>query len=113
MENNTDATKMEACPLNMDAEWCPFVNERADKAEQSRQKKVSWAEQQKAKRLAERRARRFMSAFALAVALIVAGAIGLNYVDGFPVWLAAAVAMGGMTIYSFVVGWLFGHRARQ
>lgn len=124
---------MEACPLSMDAEWCPLVNSRADKAEENRQKQIeqeqtlkekrmaeearqrqaAWEEEQKARELTEKRARRFMSAFALALALIVAGGVGLNFIDGFPMWIAISVAVSGMVIYGFVIGWLFGHRARR
>lgn len=124
---------MEACPLSMDAEWCPLVNSRADKAEENRQKQIeqaqtlkekrmaeearqrqaAWEEEQKARELAEKRARRFMSAFAMALALIVAGGVGLNFIDGFPMWIATSVAVSGMVIYGFVIGWLFGHRARR
>ena len=104
---------METCPLSMDAEWCPLVNNRADKAEEDRRKHSNWLEQQEAKRRAELRAQRIMRVLAMALALIVAGGIGMNYVEGFPMWIAVSIAGGGMAIYCFVIGWLFGNRARR
>ena len=104
---------METCPLSMDAEWCPLVNSRADRAEEKRKQRLNWAEQQKANRKTERRVRRAMNAVALALALITGGGIYLNYVEECPVWIAVSVAVGGVTILAFVLGWIFGHRARR
>lgn len=82
-------------------------------AEEARKKRAAWEEGQRAKKLVEKRARRAMNAMALALTLIIAGGIYLNYVDGFPMWIAATVAVGGMSILAFVIGWIFGHRARR
>lgn len=124
---------LEACPLSMDAEWCPLVNSRADKAEENRQKQIEreqtlkekrmaeearqrqlkWQEEQEAKRRTERRTRLAMNAVTVALALILAGGIILNYVDGFPIWVSCSMAVGGIAILEFVIGWICGHRARR
>ena len=110
---DNDKEMAEATTDWQSAEWDTQVNGRADKADEDRQKKLSWAQQQKANRQAEKRARRAMNAVAVALALIAAGGIYLNYVEGFPVWIAASVAVSGIAILAFVIGWICGHQARR
>lgn len=104
---------MEPRPLDTTGGWEKQVNGHHAKKVADGQKKISWAEQQKANRRAEKRANRAMNAVALGLALIVAGGVYLNYVDGFPIWVAASVSVCGMAIFSFVIGWICGHRCRR
>lgn len=113
MENKMEELVMEPRPLNTTGGWETQVNGKADEVEADGRRRISWAEQQKANRRAEKRARRAMNAMAMALALIVAGGVYMNYVDGFPIWIAASVSVGGMAILSFVIGWIFGHRCRR
>ena len=103
---------IESRPQDSNDGWEQQVNGNADRAEETRQKRIAMAEKREAVRLIEKRARRFMNAVAFALALIISGGVYLNYVDGFPVWIAASVAVGGIAILAFVIGWICGHRAR-
>lgn len=84
-----------------------------ERAEEARKRQLAWEEQKKAARRAEKRASRVMNATAFGLALIVAGSVYMNYVDGFPIWISEAVSVGGMSILSFLLGWIFGYRARR
>lgn len=103
----------ESRPLDTCGGWEKQVNGRADEVEAEGRRQMTWAEQQEANRRAAQRIQRIMSLLALAVALIVAGGVYLNYVDGFPVWIAASVAVTGIAMLFFVVGWIFGHKSRR
>ena len=103
----------ESRPLDISGGWEKQVNGRADEIEAEGRRRISWAEQQEANRRATQRIHRLMSLFALAVALIIAGGVYLNYVDGFPLPVAAGVAVAGNSLFMFLVGWLFGHKARR
>ena len=104
---------IESRPLDMTGEWDKQVTDRAARREEDQKQQRNRADQQKANRKVERRVRRAMNAVALALALITGGGIYLNYVEECPVWIAVSVAVGGVTILAFVLGWIFGHRARR
>ena len=97
-------------PMSMDAEWSELVNSRADKAEEERQRRMSWAERQRASRMAQ--AHRMLNVVAAALGMIAAGGIFLND-SAFPLWIGASLAMGGVTTLAFVVGWVFGHKGTR
>lgn len=103
----------ESRPLDISGGWEKQVNGRADEVEAQGRRQMSWAEQQEANRRAAQRIQRLMSLFALAVALIVAGGVYLNYVDGFPIDIAVCIVAFGNSLLMFLVGWLFGHQARR
>ena len=133
MENNMEELVIETQPTDKEDAFAPEVERNAQRAkierlrreaqeeemrarersEEARKRQLAWEEQQKAARRAEKRARRAMNATAFGLALIVAGSVYLNYVDGFPIWISASVSVGGMAILSFLLGWIFGHRARR
>lgn len=104
---------IESRPLDMSGEWEKQVNGRADEAEADRLRHLDWEKKQKANRRASQRIQRLMSLFALAVALITAGGVYLNYVDGFPLEIAVSVVVFGNSLLMFLVGWIFGHKARR
>lgn len=103
---------IESKPLDMTGGWDEQVNGKADKVEGNRKARISWAEQQKARKVAERRARRLMYSIMLGLALIVAGGITMNYVEGFPFPFAVGLATLGVAVYMFAIGWILGHKAR-
>ena len=128
MEKKMEELKNTSRPLDNNGGWETQVNGRADekKAEEQRriiswaeqqkaeeQRRISWAEQQKAKHIAEKRIRRIMNLIAFALALIVGGGIYLNYVEGFPIYIAAAIIVIGNSLLWFVLGWIFGHKERR
>ena len=112
MSEKMEAFMNEPRPLSMDGEWSPCVDNRADRAEADRKKRISWAEQQKANRKAERRARRILYGIMVGLGLIVFGGVCMNYVEGFPFPAATAIAIVGVAAYMFTVGWVIGHRTR-
>lgn len=112
MEIKMEASVNEPRPLSMDGEWSPCVNNRADRAEADRKERISWAEQQKANRKAVRRARRLLYGVMIGLALIVFGGVAMNYVEGFPLPAATAIAIVGVAAYMFTIGWIIGHRTR-
>lgn len=103
----------ESRPLDTCGGWEKQVNSRADEVEAEGRRRLSWAEQQEANHRAAQRIRRLMSLFALAVALVVAGGVYLNYVDGFPVGIAVCIVVFGNSLLMFLIGWIFGHKARR
>lgn len=99
-------------PLSMDGEWSTCVNNRADRAEADRKERISWTEQQKAKRKAVKRAKWIMFGFMFGLALIVFGGVAMNYVKGFPFPMAVGLTILGVAAYMFTVGWVIGRRTR-
>lgn len=110
MREKMEELVMEPKPMYMDAEWCRLVNSRADKAEEERQKRANLAEQKKENR--REREHRMLNAMSVALGMIAAGGIFLNDA-AFPLWIGASMAMGGITILAFVMGWITGHKDRK
>ena len=107
MEENTTIH-----PLTLNGGWDQQVNGHAQRKDTQMEMEKCYREQQEARRREEKRAKRTLRLFCLALALITAGGVHLNYVDGFPVWLAVSVAASGLALLFFVIGWLFGRRYR-
>ena len=103
----------ESRPLDTCGGWEKQVNGRADEVEAEGRRQMSWAEQQEANRRAAQRSQRLMRLFALAVVLIAAGGVYLNYVDGFPIVISVCIVVFGNSLLMFLVGWIFGHKARR
>lgn len=112
METKMEELVIEPRPLSMDGEWSPCVDNRADRAEADRKKRISWAEQQKAHRKEVQRARRISFWILFGLAMILAGGIAMNYVEGFPFPMAVGLAILGVAAYMFTLGWIIGHRTR-
>lgn len=110
MREKMEELVIEPKTMSMDAEWSELVNSRADKAEEERQRRMSWAEKQRATHMAQ--THRVLNAVAAGLGMIAAGGIFLND-SAFPLWVGASLAMGGAAILVFVMGWLFGHKGAQ
>ena len=113
MEKKIEEMNMNPAPLTMDGGWEKQVDERAAAAKAADQRRISRAAQQKAAEIAERRIQLTMIALALALALIVAGAVYLNFVEDFPILPAACITVIGNSLLTFVLGWIFGRRSRR
>ena len=103
---------IEPRPLDASGGWDQQVNGKARRLDESREMEHKYWAKEAARRKAERRIRRIMNAIAFALALVIVGGVYLNYVEGFPIWIAASVTVTGIALLFFVIGWLFGRRSR-
>lgn len=113
MCEKTEKIEKESRPLDNNGGWETQVNGRADEKKAEEQRHIRWEEQQRAKHLREKRISRIMNLIVFALALIVGGGIYLNYVEGFPIYIAAAIIVIGNSLLWFVLGWIFGHKERR
>ena len=132
METKMEEFVNESRPLNMTGGWDEQVNGRADAAEEARKQQAAWAEEERTRRLAEearkrqaaweeeqrakvraqKRARWISFWILFGLAMILAGGIAMNYVEGFPFPMAVGLAILGVAAYMFTLGWIIGHKAR-
>ena len=100
-------------PLSLNDGWDQQVNGKARRTDdQLEMEKKYWAEEI-ARRQAVKRANRILHLFCLALILITAGGVYMNYVEDFPLWLSSSVAVCGVALLFFTMGTLVGRRQRR
>lgn len=100
-------------PLSLNEGWDQQVNGKAQRTDDQMEMEKRYREEQEAQQKAIKRANRILRMFCLALVLIAAGGVHMNYVEHFPLWFSTTVAVSGVALLFFTLGTLTGRSQRN
>lgn len=112
METKMEELETTPHPLTLDGGWEQQVREKAKREAARREMDKKKAAEEEARRRAIKRANRTMRLLCLALALITAGGILMNYIGELPLGISVSVTIGGMAMFFLVLGIMIGRRYR-
>ena len=100
-------------PLSLDDGWDQQVNGKAQRTDDQLEMEKKYRAEKEARRQAEKRAVRTLRMITLGFALIFAGGVYMNFVEGSPMWLSIAATVAGASLCCFALGILLGRSQRS
>lgn len=99
-------------PLSLNDGWDQQVNGKAQRTDDQLEREKKYQAEQEAQRQAIKRANRILRMFCVAIVLIAAGGVYMNFVERFPVAVSIAIMVSGVALLFFTLGTLAGRRHR-
>ena len=99
--------------LSLDDGWDQQVNGKAKRTDDQLEMEKKYKAEQEARRQAEKRAVRTLRMITLGFALILAGGVYMNWVEGSPMWISIAATVAGAGLFCFTLGILVGRNQRD
>lgn len=110
MSKETEAIAATENPFFVDSPWEGIVSQNLKAIDDRRAMEEKERLERYYRKKQEEKFHKRMNITALGLALVTAGGIYMNYVDGFPLEISVSVAVAGVALLAFVLGLLVGEK---